>query len=210
MLPEKTDEIPYGTFHTSDLSGLPAYINENRARHSSGANPIPVRVLGDDYNALYTTLKDISDYSYLALDMSGMDGNTLEKYFDGYFASNSGCKIVSVKLSPSITKIAKEAFFGNSDIVSVSMPGVKTIEEDAFSNVYFLREIFMPQTPPKMPENTPFSGILPQDDGFIVYVPFGTDTNENAPEEPNYYNWVEKYLRDDGKNSLKVYFRRYK
>jgi hypothetical protein len=226
MMSQTSDEIPYGTFHTSDLSGLDGYINENRSKHYSKNDPIPVRILGSDYlinndmgkTALQDALINVKEgYYYLSLDMSGVDEiiHTLDSdeipqyYFKNIFSSNNKCRIVSVKLSPLITKIGSEAFYGNPYLTSVSMPGVKEIEYNAFTNAYALSELYMPVNPPTMPDkNNPFGGINISGGDFIVYVPAGAITGQ--AQDGSYYKWAEKYLLDDGNNDFNVRFRRYK
>lgn len=214
MMSQPDDEILYGTFHTADLSGLPAYINENRLIHPSRDDPVPVRILGGDtagVTALKSALKDtdIKD-CYLSLDMRGMDNTFVPpNYFDADFSSNSRCRIVSVKLSTLVTRIDSEAFSGNQYIRSVSMPGVGEIGDNAFADAYSLRELYMPVNPPlTMSGNNHFSGINISRDDFIVYVPAGAKTEKG--QSNSYYEWAESYLLDNGNNDFNIRFRRYK
>ncbi|MDR2660232.1 MAG: leucine-rich repeat domain-containing protein [Spirochaetaceae bacterium] len=189
------NETPYGeVFNTSDLSGLVAYINNNRANYSR-YNPLPLRFEGSDYGAIATVLEDkdaenkISGYSYLYLDMRGMIGEDIGY---GVFKDiSSKCKIVAIKLPASITNIGGEAFYGNFDIVSISMPGVTTIGDKAFDHVYFLQEIFLPKEPPTTGGNL-FSDVT-TDYPFIIHVPAGTPYGEGSA----YAVWVtENFVTD--------------
>jgi hypothetical protein len=224
MMSQPSYETPYGTFYTSDLSGLSNYINENRLKHPSKNDPVPVRILGSDYRinientALQKALIDANEgYYYLGLDMSGVDkiidepiSDKIPKdYFKNIFSSNNKCRIASVKLSPLITKIGSDAFCENPYLISVSMPGITEIEDNAFADAYSLRELYMPVKPPTMPEeNNPFGGININSDDFIVYVPAGAITGQGQAD--SYYEWAEKYLLDDGNVDFNVRFRRYK
>jgi hypothetical protein len=91
------------------------------------------------------------------------------------------------------------AFYRNDYITSVSMPGVKTIGDDAFSNVYFLSEIFMPRIPPSRDppstEGNPFSGILTKGD-FLIHVPAGTSIGASS----DYHVWADTYFTGDDIN----------
>ncbi|MDR2803041.1 MAG: leucine-rich repeat domain-containing protein [Treponema sp.] len=196
-------EVPSSVFYADDLSGLIDYINNNRAGHTV-LNPLTIQFLGSDgsdgdylkiQNELNNNIHKITGIVYLNLDMRGMSGNQIpDYYFSGeiretdipYNILLSKCKIVSIQFPNSAQKIGENAFSLNSDIESVSMPGVTTIGELAFYKAYFLNELFMPEKPPTTKQYS-FYGII--SGKIVIHVPANiANTNRDA-----YRIWIDKY-----------------